>query len=137
MNSIPKTPGRINTGFVCVDCGNPIFRDADSCTTGYATPRDSNEKICFLCADKRQLKELTDRSQPFTAYVSSDGNRITTWTGGKLMDVVQSRPCQLTRHSYTHDRKSYRSIRAMDVHGGFWHGRGSAGIAITLRASKT
>lgn len=83
-----------------------------------------------------QREELKDRSKSFDAYVSSDGRSITTWTGGKLMDVTQSWPCQITRPSHWHDSRSYRSIRARDVHGTMWYGRGSAGIAIKMRPMK-
>jgi hypothetical protein len=101
--------------------------------SGYAITQD-NRKICYSCSDNMQREELKDRSRPFFAYVSSDGKEITTWTGGKLMTVTISRPCQLTRQSFLHDRRAYRSIRARDIHGKNWAGRGSAGIAIKMRA---
>lgn len=103
--------------------------------SGYAITA-SGEKICYSCADKAQREELKDRSKPFCAYVSGDGKLITSWTGGELMKVTQSWPCQLTRSSNWHDSKSYRSIRATDCHGRKWYGRGSAGVCITLRAAK-
>lgn len=103
--------------------------------SGYAVTRDGLH-ICYTCADAQQCEELKDRSKPLVAYVSSDGTKITTWTGGELMRVIRSVPCKLTRNSYTHSQKYYRSIRARDIHGGLWYGRGSAGIAITLRPAK-
>lgn len=105
--------------------------------TGYARVNDGKDLVCYACADAMQREDLRDRSKPFCAYVASDGASITTWTGGKLMSVVESRPCRLTRMSFTHDRNSYRSIRARDVHGGEWVGRGSAGIVIKLRPVKS
>ena len=100
---------------------------------GYAiTPE--GQHICYGCADKRQIADLKDRSKPFFAYLS--GASITTWTGGKLMTVTRSRPCQLTRFSYTHNRNSFRSVHCVDVHGNHWAGRGSDGIAIKLRPVK-
>jgi hypothetical protein len=102
---------------------------------GYATLPDDS-RICYACADAMQIEELKDRSKSFCAYVSSDGKQITTWTGGKLMDVTQSWPCALSRRSNWHDEKSYRCIRAKDVHGNRWYGRGSAGVVIKLRACK-
>lgn len=101
--------------------------------SGYAITRDS-VKICYSCADKAQIEELKDRSKPFGAYVSGDGRAITSWTGGHLMRITRSRSCRLTRLSHTHDKGSYMSVHCVDVHGGHWHGRGSAGICITLRA---
>lgn len=103
--------------------------------TGYATLRKpKGARVCYSCADKRQREELKDRSKPFVAYVS--GNLITSWTGGVLMHVVERRTCKLTRPSFTHDRRSFCSVRAKDVHGGHWYGRGSDGIAIKLRPCK-
>lgn len=109
--------------------------------TGYAILPDG-ERICYACADRMQIEELKDRSKPFCAYVSlvaKDswlGYKITTWTGGELMRVTAARPCRLTRPSFTHDRKGYMSIHAVDVHGGHWAGRGSEGVAIKLRPVK-
>lgn len=102
---------------------------------GYAVTHEGLH-ICYRCADAREREQLRDRSKPFCAYLSSDGASITTWTGGNLMRVTQSWPCKLTRQSQFHDRNSYKCIRAVDVHGGRWYGRGSAGICITLRPCK-
>ena len=101
--------------------------------SGYALIRVKRgwKAICYPCADARQREDLKDRSKPFVAYVAKDA--ITTWTGGHLMRIIRSVPCRLTRSSFWHSRNSYRSIRAVDVHGGHWHGRGSAGVAIKMR----
>lgn len=106
--------------------------------TGYALTSDGRT-ICYDCAHQMDIAGLKNRTKPFAAYVGAgeNANLITTWTGRKLMVITSSRPCQLTRFSFTHDRKSYRSIHAVDVHGGHWHGRGSAGICITLRPCKS
>ena len=104
-------------------------------TTGTAHLPDERE-VCYACADEMRREEMKDRTRPFTAYVSGDGLSITSWSGGNLMRVIQSWPCKLSRQSFTHSRDSYRSIRAVDCHGGKWYGRGSAGIAITLRPCK-
>lgn len=132
LPAAPKsTPGKP----ICCDCGKAI--DApNSCGTGYAVLPDG-KPVCYSCADKRQREELKDRSGPFTAYLSGDGQRITTWTGGELMRITSSRPCKPTRDSFTHDVKSYRSVRARDVHGNDWSGRGSPGILINMRPVKT
>lgn len=108
---------------------------SNDCSNGYAV-RSDGKRICYACADAAQREELTDRSRPVFAYVSCGGRSIGTWTGGKLMDVISSRPCKLTRQSYTHDSKSYKSIRARDIHGKEWFGRGSEGICIKLKAVK-
>lgn len=120
----------------CEKC-NAAFpsRPHTGATSGYAiTPKGIY--VCYACADAMQREELKDRSKSFFAYVSSDGKRITTWTGGTLMTVTQSWPCQLTRSSHSHDSRSYKCIRATDVHGGRWYGRGSAGVCIKMRPVK-
>jgi hypothetical protein len=121
--------------FTCADCGK-TFPVQTSGGTGYARTADG-KTICYACADIRERAELKDRSKPFCAYLSSDGQRVTTWTGGELMRVTYSRPCRLTRQSFTHSRESFRSICATDCHGGQWYGRGSPGIVIKLRARKS
>lgn len=132
-NSTQSRATRHESGvqFRCAACGG-VFDVQTSGATGYACRPDGG-LICYPCADRGQRDELRDRSKPFCAYVSGDGKTVTTWTGGKLMDITDSRPCALTRRSYTHSAESYRSIRARDVHGREWAGRGSPGIAIRLR----
>lgn len=93
------------------------------------------EKICYTCSDRAQIEDLKDRSKPFCAYVGN--GTIHTWTGGKLMTITRSVPCALTRQSWTHDRNGYKSIHAVDVHGGHWAGRGSKGVVIKLRPVKS
>jgi hypothetical protein len=118
---------------ICADCGAVCIPSTSS--TGYATYA-AGTRVCYSCADKRQREELRDRSKPFCAYVSSDEKQITTWTGGQLMKVLDAKPCKLSRVSFTHDMKSFMSIRAVDCHGGYWFGRGSAGICIKMRPVK-
>lgn len=79
---------------------------------------------------------MRDRSATFCAYLSEDGQRVTTWSGGTLGTVVASKPCKLTRRSWTHSADEYRSWTVRDVHGAYWYGRGSPGISIRLRAQK-
>lgn len=118
--------------FRCSDCKQVLPVQTEG-GTGYARMHDSDSLVCYSCADKRQTAELKDRSKPFVAYISSDGLRITTWTCGMLMRITKTRSCPLTRSSYTHNRNSYMSVHAVDVHGGHWTGRGSAGVAIKMR----
>jgi hypothetical protein len=119
----------------CHDCKTPLpINPPGHCgAAGYAE-LPNGWRICYPCADKRQIEELKDRSKPFVAYVGK--GVITTWTGGKIMTITRSVPCRLTRQSFTHDRRGYMSIHAVDVHGGHWAGRGSEGIAIKLRPVK-
>jgi len=120
----------------CADCGQPFpVQPAGSCTTGYATLPKTEQRICYPCADKREIEELRDRSKPFCAYVGN--GTITSWTGGRLMTITRATPCALTRQSWTHDRRHFKSIHAVDVHGGHWAGRGSVGVVIKLRPVKS
>lgn len=120
----------MNEQTIC-KCGK-VFQPS-GCATGYAILPDDT-RVCYACADKIQIEALKDRSKPFVAYVGK--GVITSWTGGKLMTITRARGCELTRFSYTHSKKSYMSIHAVDVHGGHWAGRGSEGIAIRLRPVK-
>lgn len=120
--------------FRCAECGGVKPTGGHGCGTGYA--RDSrNRLVCYSCADAQQRAELRDHSRPFCAYVSGDGRRVTTWTGGTLGLVTSSTPCRLTRRSWVHGA-SFASVRVRDVHGGLWFGRGSPGVAISLRPCK-
>jgi hypothetical protein len=116
--------------FQCADCGpRPLETSGNACGTGYAIYGDDT-MICYACADARQRAELLDRSGPFSCYVSSDGRTVTTWTGGKLGDVVSS-----SLGGGFGDRMLH--VRVRDVHGGLWHGKGAgAGMSIRLRAMK-
>jgi hypothetical protein len=116
---------------VCA-CGIEFTRFKTGFVTGYATLPDGT-KVCHTCADKLQAEALKDRSTPVIGYVGQGAKTITTWTGGTLMRVTEARPCRLMRESFTHDRRGYLSIHAVDVHGGHWTGRGSEGIAIRMR----
>ncbi len=102
---------------------------------GYAT-LPNGRKICYPCADAIARDEIKPHDKQFYGYVSSDGKSITTWSGGKLGTVIASRPCKLTRQSFTHSPKSYRSIRMRDESGNDWSGRGSPGIVIKMRPVK-
>jgi len=119
----------------CSLCGAafPVHPPGYSGASGYAVI-PGNRRICYPCADKRQIEALKDRSKPFVGYVGK--GVITTWTGGKLMTITRSTACELTRQSFWHSRKGYMSIHAVDVHGGHWTGRGSESIAIRLRPVK-
>lgn len=81
-------------------------------------------------------RELLDRSKPFCCYLSSDGKHVTGWKGNILGDVTYSRTIRLTRASFTHG-STIQCVRVRDVHGGYWYGRGNAGIAIKLFPNKT
>ena len=137
MISPQKTKGEMmndKQNTTCADCGAsfPQHPPGHCGRIGYATLPDGN-RICYPCADKRQIEELKDRSKPFVAYVGK--GILTSWTGGKLMAITSARPCCLTLPSNWHG-KDFASIHAVDVHGGHWAGRGSEGVAIKMRPVK-
>jgi hypothetical protein len=114
-----------------LDCGHPIG-DHSYFTSGYATTSEG-KRICYACADARQRDDLLDRSRPFGAYLSSDGRKITSWTGGELMTVTRETDWRI--FGSRHNRGS--CVTAIDCHGKRWHGRGAGrSTCITLRPSK-
>lgn len=115
--------------WVCADCGQ-TFSDE----TKYGL-WSSDDMVCYACCTARD-RQAMKTYDCFTGYLSSDGKQFTTWSGGLLGHVIDSRPCKPTRMSFTHDRESYLSVRVRDVHGREWYGCGSNGMVITLRACK-
>jgi len=119
----------------CDDCGTafPIHPAGQCGGTGYADCPNDGKRVCYPCADKRQVVELKDRSQPFTGYLSEGCERFTTWTGGTLGRVVALTEARSGFHG---SRQTI--VRVRDVHGALWHGRGAgAGMCITLRPMKS
>lgn len=140
-DSSALTHGR---AFVCQSCGEAIHLPSMTpggytCPTGYAVDRATDGLICYPCADAGQRANMLDRSGPIVAYLASDGRTVTTWTGGKLGDVVHWQSTALPfgrRRSFWHG-SSYRAIRVRDVHGAMWHGKTSPGLCVTLRPMKS
>lgn len=116
---------------ICADCGAEIPKPVNSCGTGYAVFRDGR-KVCYACADKIQREDLHDRSRPMTGYLSSDGQRWTTWTGGTLGNVIR-----LTESRCAFHGARMVHIRVRDVHGKEWYGRGAGpSMVLNLRPTK-
>ncbi len=118
--------------FRCSQCKDAKPLDMGGSTPGYARTQ-SDEFICYACADDNQRASLvTGRDGPIYAYVSGDGRRVTTWTGGTLGDII----------GYGESRSGWAGstvarFRVRDVHGQWWAGRGAGrGIACTLRPMK-
>ena len=124
----------IGQTLTCHETGKTFVAAIDGCTTNYAI-NDAGEIFSDEGVDLAQKRDLLDRTKPFLCYVSSDGKAVTGWKGNILGKVVQKIPCRLTRKSHWHG-KDYSSVRVQDCHGGLWYGRGSAGLAITLRPMK-
>ena len=111
----------------CALCGKafPIHPPGYCGGAGYAKTADG-KLICYACADAQQIDDMRDRSSGFCAYLSSDCKTVTTWTGGKLGDVVSSQDGG--------QWASIKSVRVKDVHGAMWRApRGQAGMIIHLQ----
>jgi hypothetical protein len=100
---------------ICDDCGADCI--PNGCATGYAQTVDGRT-ICYPCADALQRAELAV-ADSFCGYMSGDGRRITTWTGGSLATVTQR-----ARHrgGFGGD---YWTFRAVSPDGARWYGRGA------------
>lgn len=61
---------------VCADCGLPIKRPANSCSTGYGTMPEAQEVVCYDCCGKRDLAELQNAKpgDKFTFYLIKEKN---------------------------------------------------------------
>lgn len=108
-----------------LDCGHHPSPHHPT-TTGTAHTADGRE-ICYACADQEQREDMKTATA-FCAYVSSDGRRLTTWTGGDLGRVHMG-----SRHPWSRER---HYLSATDCHGTRWHGTGAPGMWASLRRCK-
>lgn len=114
-----------------LSCGHPPTPDV-GVGTGYAiTPE--GDRICYACADERTLADIAaarpgDRAPGL--YLSGDGRRITTWSGGTIMTHVRKGG----RHNFSPDRFY---LTAQDAQGRTWHGTGAEGMYCTLRLTRS
>lgn len=71
---------------------------------------------------------------PVGVYLSADGKTVTDFHGTVVGTVTANRRVMLTQRSYIHGS----SIRSVSVVAGGrrWYGRGSRGLALTLRPYK-
>lgn len=119
---------------VCHETGETFIAKAQGHTFNYARD-DAGNVYSDEGVRVREERALLDRSRPFVAYVASDGLSVTGWKGNRLGAIVWRNPIRLARWSHWHG--SYiNAYRIKDIHGGYWHGRGSKDIAITLRPMK-
>lgn len=95
--------------------------------SGYAILPNGG-RICYACSNMLEVGAMA-RAERYTAYLSSDGTRITDWPGGVLATVITTRP------TFRHGQGWY-AVRARDVHGAIWYGRGQRGMVLTLRRAK-
>jgi hypothetical protein len=114
----------------CAHCKSPLpqFPKGHCGGTGYATLRDTNEKICYPCADSLERETIANAKpgDKTTLYLSSDGKTITTWTGGKIMRHVHLGAL----HPWSRER---RYLSAIDSKGRKWSGIGAEGMYTHLK----
>jgi hypothetical protein len=124
----------IGDTLTCSVTGKQFKAALDGCTTNYAIDPEGrvySDEGVTLASEKK----IRERSGPFVGYVDRNGD-LTTWKGHVLAKGEWVKPCKLTRISFIHDQKDYKSrwFRAPD--GGLWYGRGSPGVCITVRPVK-
>lgn len=118
------------------DCGH-LPTPTDGPGTGYARLSGTDDRtICYECADSMTLRDIADAKpgDRMTFYISSDGDSVTTWTGGKLMRVLKWG----ARHPWSNNNYDgpRHYVRAIDANGYRWYGTGANGMYATLRKSK-
>ena len=130
-------PKPVGESFACYDCGG-LFPLQDTGGTGYATltgasdPSEAQHVVCYACADARERADMAKASK-FFGYLSQDGNRIQTWSGGHLAYVTS----ETTRKvgggfGYFQTERTY--VRATDRDGAQWYGNGPGrGMYVRLR----
>ena len=103
------TPGPISTGIVTAPGGRTM---------------------CYPCADAEQRAEFA-KADVFAAYISLDGKRITTWSGGELAKVVS---LGRTGGGFGGTQHHVRAVAPDGLH---WYGRnGGTGMYVNLRRAK-
>lgn len=113
-----------------LSCGHAPTEPRPAHTTGYAVASDGR-KMCFACADDAERAALR-RATRFTAYLSGDLARVTTWPGGELATVTSH---VVRRVGFGGATRVY--FRAVDGGGSVWHGQSAGpGMVATMRLSK-
>jgi hypothetical protein len=127
MNTHPRIGSRVT----CAETGLPFVVAREGCSFNYAT-NAKGEILSLDGAYERDKRELLDRSRPYTCYLSSDGRHVTNWIGRILGDVMQE---TLSKNGF--NGSHIVSVRVRDIHGAWWHGRGSGrSMILNLRPMK-
>src|SRR5712692_4627073 len=79
---------KYSKGMQFLDCGHQPSSHGDY-ATGTARTGDGRE-ICWDCANKEEWGAMS-RSDKYMAYLSGDGERVTTWPGGLLGRIWRKR----------------------------------------------
>ena len=126
------TQSLVGQTLICAETGKSFIGATDGFTFNYA--RDgAGATISDEGVDIRERRAMLDRTKPFICYLSGDGRHVTGWKGNILGTVTRETESRTGWH-----RSTLTHIRAIDVHGNAWHGKGSGrGMCITLHPSKT
>lgn len=121
-HSVPATPPGLGTGYA-------IMITPKTAPTGRMV--DVGERACYECTDTMQRTDMTTATV-FGVYLSSDGTKVTTWTGGKLGTVTWLGP---VRYTPTGGEFHHINITAHD--GSKWYGTAMGhGMCGTIRRNK-
>lgn len=121
----------VNMGdeLTCSYTGKKFIAARDGCSFNYAWTKDG-EVISDEGVDLWEKNEL--KSSVVFAYVSSDGTNITGWKGNVLARVT----------SFSESRNGFNGgviayVRAIDIYGKEWYGRGGGkGMYVRLKEKK-
>lgn len=77
---------------------------------------------CYPCAEEREREEIAT-ARRYTAYVSADHKRLTTWTGAELAEITR----YVVRDQVAPGGQRYRMryVWATTPDGHKWHGSGT------------
>lgn len=106
-------------------CGH-LPTSTEGCGTGYARTSEGRT-LCYSCADDAQRADIQTADR-FTAYVSTDGRTLTTWSGGTLGRVQQ-----ISAPAYTPTGGEYRYVYARAAGVDWWGRGGGPGMYVNLR----
>lgn len=124
----PMSPA-VGSTVTCAETGKQFVVQTDGFTFNYAMS-SAGEVLSEEGVNLREQRALLDRSRPFGCYLSDDGKHVTSWKGNELGVVVSEGVSRTGWHG-----SAITYIRARDVHGGLWYGKGAGrGQYITLRA---
>lgn len=117
----------LNSVHQCHDCGT--LCDSFGIHKRFGTTSDG-KVCCYDCCNKREEADFL-KSQRYTAYLSGDAKRVTTWTGGQLARVMYVKRSRHNMAGFV-----YR-VWARDSKGREWYSQcGIPGQAMRLRLLK-
>lgn len=129
MSERPQPRDLLDCG--CCYVGWPTRAPGGPLGTGYAMTID-DRIVCYGHGDESEREALAALlpGEAFIAYVSSDGEWLTTWPGGKLARTVQH---GVGRHNFAGTMHSYR-FRSPD--GAEFYGRNSEGPGMVIAVKR-